>query len=232
MDRRNPKNRHTSDVLLKDKDQPLTVEQVMAGLMAPVEGTDGHAKAVVASEYLDHIDFRQQARFVVERCELRFLHRKIFHDPYILQNFDLVFFDCPPRLTTSTVNALIASDFVVVPTGLHPNDVDAVPRTLRWLEKLETQPAFRARLVAIILNRTFRKGTVQDLTGEEKFLKAKLEGQINPFVLTGGAVLNHVVANSTEVARSVHPPVPLGARPEGRVLYGDVAKELYDRIAR
>jgi cellulose biosynthesis protein BcsQ len=230
-DRRNPNNRNTSDALLADEGQPRTAEQLLAVLTVPVEGTEGRGKVIVADEHLDHIDFRQQARFAVERRELRFLHRKILHQPYVFQNFDLVLFDCPPRLTTSTVNALAASDFLVLPTGLHPNDVDAVPRTLRWLEKLQALDAFQARLVAVILNRTFRKGTVQDLTKDEKLLKNKLEALISPFVLTGGAVLDNVVGNSPDVARTMN-RVPLGATPEGLALYSDVAKELYVRIAR
>jgi cellulose biosynthesis protein BcsQ len=229
IDRRNPLNLNTSHFLLKDESQAQPADQVLAALTVPVEGTDGHAKVIVANEELDHIDFRQQARFVVERCELRFFHRKIFHSTHVLQNYDLVLFDCPPRLTTSTINALAASDYLILPTGLHPNDVDAVPRTLRWLEKLQALDAFQARLVGVILNRTFRKGTVQDLTTDEKLSKTRLELQIGPFVPTGGAVLENVVGNSPEVARTAAGGV---ARPEGLALYGDVAKELYMRLAR
>jgi hypothetical protein len=92
--------------------------------------------------------------------------------------------------------------------------------------------AFQARLVAVILNRTYHKGTIQNLTKDEKLLKNKLEGQISPFVITGGAVLDNVVGNSPDVARTASNRVPLGARSEGLALYTDVATELYIRIAR
>jgi chromosome partitioning protein len=166
LDYRSKANNRTSHLLLVDTAE--VPASVLPPLLATLDGSRGYGRVVVADEGLDHIDFRQQARFAVEHREVRFHHRRLLHDPFVFNQFDLVFFDCPPRLTTSTVNALAASDYIVIPTSLHPNDVDAVPRTLRWLDKLQEMPTFQAKLAGVILNRTYRKATLErGLTKDE-----------------------------------------------------------------
>jgi cellulose biosynthesis protein BcsQ len=223
-------NKNTSRVLLEDESLNTPCGQLLQRLMVPVGGTQDRAWAVVADETLDHIDFRQQARFAVENREVRFHHRKLFHDPFVFQQFDLVFFDCPPRLTTSSINALAASDYIVLPTSLHPNDVDAVRRTLQWWEKLHAIKAFQAKLAGVVLNRTFRRGTAEDLTKDEKISMEQLHRMIQPYEPTGGAVLRHVVPNTPAVARFAAGHTPLGANEQGYEVYGDTAKELLKRI--
>jgi len=227
---RSQTNNRTSHLLLADGNQSKAAAEVLAPLLAPFEGTGQCARAILADEALDHIDFRQQARFVVEHREVRFHHRKLFHDDYVFTQFDFVFFDCPPRLTTSTINALAASDFIVLPTSLHGNDVDAVPRTLRWLEKLKALPDFQPKLAGVVLNRTFRKGTVADVTKDEKPLFGILEQRAQEFLPTGNAVLRHVVPSSQDVARFAAGSVRLGTQPAGHSLYKGVAEELLQRI--
>jgi cellulose biosynthesis protein BcsQ len=56
--------------------------------------------------------------------------------PEIFQQFDYVLFDCPPRMSTACINALTCSDHVLVPSTLSQLDIDAVPRTLKWLHEL------------------------------------------------------------------------------------------------
>jgi cellulose biosynthesis protein BcsQ len=224
------KNKNTSRLLLVDENQAKPCEELLLTLMAPIEGTDRRGWAIVAHEDLDHIDFRQQARFAVERREVRFHHRKILHNPYVLREFDLVFFDCPPRLTTSAVNALTAADWMVLPTSLHPNDADAIPRTLQWLDKLQAVNSFQAKLAGIVLNRTFRRGTTADLTKDEQRVLAKLQQDIQRYVPTGNTVIEDVVPNHPDVARFAAGSVPLATHKEGREIYKRVAEELWKRM--
>jgi chromosome partitioning protein len=229
LDYRNKTNNRTSHLLLADTAEAPA--SVLPPLLATLGGSGGYGRVIVADEDLDHIDFRQQARFAVEHREVRFYHRRLFHDVCIFNLFDLVFFDCPPRLTTSTVNALVASDYIVIPTSLHRNDVDAVPRTLRWLDKLQEMPTFQAKLAGVILNRTFRKATLEKgLTKDEQVVLTPLLASVQKAVPTGGGVLTHAVPNSPEVARFANGSVPIGTQAEGRELYGDVAKELHQRL--
>jgi hypothetical protein len=82
----------------------------------------------------------------------------------------------------------------------------------------------------VVLNRTYRGGTVENLTKDERPLFDVLEQAAQKFLPTGNAVLRHVVPNSQDVARFAAGSVPLGTRPEGRRLYEGVAAELLQRI--
>jgi chromosome partitioning protein len=107
-------------------------------------------RVVVASDLLESEDYRLQAcYFVDDSHEIRFRFRAHLHSE-VFKNFDLVIFDCPPRLTTSAVNALTCSDFVLIPTKLDLGSIHAVPRTIGWLDKLQT--VFHGRIVGVVAN--------------------------------------------------------------------------------
>jgi cellulose biosynthesis protein BcsQ len=50
--------------------------------------------------------------------DIRFFLRSALHGVGIESHYQYVFLDCPPRLTTATINALAASDFVLIPVIL------------------------------------------------------------------------------------------------------------------
>ncbi len=228
LDRRS--TRRTADRLL----DPSTAENgaALTELFVPIKGTDRMGMTIVADEHLDQIDFRQQALYAVAGSEVRFFHRQLFHQKAVFDQFDLVFFDCPPRLSTSAINALAASDWVVVPTALDPNDIEAVPRTLRWLEKLQTQGHFdfHAKLGGIVINSTYRSGCIEQLTNNERLSLQGLRKTILKFSPTGDVILKHIVKDDNNVPQAAAQGMPYGAVKSGRELYRDVALELYLRI--
>jgi cellulose biosynthesis protein BcsQ len=108
-------------------------------------------RVVVSSDLLESEDYRLQARYFVDEAhEIRFRFRAHLHQEEVFKNFDLVIFDCPPRLTTSTVNALSCSDFVLIPTKLDLGSIHAVPRTIGWLDKLKT--VYHGRILGVVAN--------------------------------------------------------------------------------
>lgn len=52
------------------------------------------------------------------------------------QNFDVVIIDCPPRFSTSAINALCASSHVVIPTVPDLSSLDASSRFISMAEAL------------------------------------------------------------------------------------------------
>jgi len=74
--------------------------------------------------------------------DVRYLFRAAFHSPRFQREFDVILFDCPPRLTTACVNALACSDFVLIPVLLDKTSADAVPRLLKWLNQLRSCHVF------------------------------------------------------------------------------------------
>jgi cellulose biosynthesis protein BcsQ len=88
------------------------------------------------------VDEEERAKFAwlldPERRDVRYLFRSAFHAPRFQQSFDVILFDCPPRLTTTCINALACADFVMIPVLLDKTSADAVPRLLHWLNRLRT----------------------------------------------------------------------------------------------
>src|SRR5262249_12287855 len=63
----------------------------------------------------------------------RFLLRKELHLKRITNTFDIVLIDCPPLINVSCVNALAASDFVLVPVLPSAQSTSRVPTLLERL---------------------------------------------------------------------------------------------------
>lgn len=222
--------RRTADKLI-EANAEIASPEAFDRLLVPMSGAGNMGFAIIADEHLDHVDFRKQAVFAVESSEVRFEHRRLFHQRHVFDQFDFVFFDCPPRLTTSSINAMTCSDWIVIPTGPDPNDIEAVPRTLRWFDKLRTQAAidFHAQVAGIVINNTYHSGTIDNLTKQECNALQQLRQSIKQFLPTDAAILRHVVKDDNAIARSAE-SVPYGTTAKGHELFGDVARELYERI--
>ena len=54
----------------------------------------------------------------------------------------MVLIDCPPRLSTACINALAASDFILVPVLPDATSARSVPNLLRTLKRLRSEAIF------------------------------------------------------------------------------------------
>ena len=92
--------------------------------------------------------------------DVRLLLREALHDPSLSDKYDTILLDCPPRLTTGTINALAASDFVIIPVELDAiagsNPTPHLLRELRRLRSPERFPDFS--LLGIIANKVQMSG--------------------------------------------------------------------------
>jgi cellulose biosynthesis protein BcsQ len=144
------RKKKTAARLLDDK--PLAVVDLVHRVGHP-NLTGRTCDFIAADESLAEVETRAQARWLVTKTpDARFLFRQLFHSPEVLTLYDFVLFDCPPRLTTACVNAFGCSDFLLVPVLLEQGSVEALPRTLRWLQSLP-HVAGRARLLGVVANR-------------------------------------------------------------------------------
>jgi len=69
------------------------------------------------------------------------------------EHYDVVLIDCPPRLTTGCVNALAASDYVLIPVLLEKTSTEAVPRTLSWLKRFQAQVCTELNVLGVVGNK-------------------------------------------------------------------------------
>ncbi|MBR2586726.1 MAG: ParA family protein [Thermoguttaceae bacterium] len=220
----------TSRVLLsgaaKSKGQALAV---------PCVGS-GSVQVIPADDPLDGEDFRHQAMLALGIKETRFLYRRLLFKPNFMKQCDLVLIDCPPRLTSSTVCSLVASDYVLVPTAPDEFDFPAVQRTLHWIGNMRQALSLPVKLAGIALNRT-SKATA--LGAREEAIKTRLNRFVtndifNSFPDLRGAaapaVFDSYIPRRTGDNNSINgkPNTPLPGTTAD--WFHDLASELYERI--
>ncbi|MBQ6828232.1 MAG: ParA family protein [Thermoguttaceae bacterium] len=129
-----------------------------------------NARLIPADETLDDKDVRRLNELASRRLETRYYHRFWFHKPNVFEKYDFVFFDCPPRLTASSVCALVASDSVFMPTAPELFDVNAVSRTVNWFGKTRQNLNSFLEFGGAILNRTNNEKGLTPLEEKNKNL--------------------------------------------------------------
>jgi cellulose biosynthesis protein BcsQ/DNA-directed RNA polymerase subunit RPC12/RpoP len=140
------KMRHTTERLLDPQLNVVAFKQLLVGVNQAVNG-----RIVIADDSLERLDFQTQAKFFLKpEYDARFLFRKVLHQRELTDYFDVVIFDCPPRLTTSSVNALTTSDYVLVPTKLDERSFEAIPRTFAFLNRL--RPIAQPKIIGVVAN--------------------------------------------------------------------------------
>ena len=145
------KRKETAARLLDGDSDALLVSKLAHGIHHP-NLNEHTCDYIAADENLAEAELRAQARWLITRTpDARFLFRCLFHSQEVLNHYDIVLFDCPPRLTTACVNALACSDFLLVPVLLDQGSVEALPRTLNWQKRLSH--VTRARLLGVVANR-------------------------------------------------------------------------------
>jgi cellulose biosynthesis protein BcsQ len=71
--------------------------------------------------------------------EMRYNLAKLLHSQSVRDAFDLIIIDCPPRLTTGTIQALCASSHVLIPTILDRPSGESVVSFCSQLESMQKE---------------------------------------------------------------------------------------------
>jgi cellulose biosynthesis protein BcsQ len=106
-------------------------------------------------EEFDDVENRLMARWHAGLSEddVRYRLRHALHTRDLRDHYDVVLIDCPPRLTTGCVNALAASDYVLIPVLLEETSTEAVPRTLSWLKKFRDKVCAGLDVLGVVGNK-------------------------------------------------------------------------------
>ena len=110
--------------------------------------------APVHENFID-IENKLQAKWHVGLLDddVRFRLRGALHSHHLRDYYDVVLIDCPPRWSTGSVNALIASDYVLIPVLLEEPSTEAVPRILAWLKKFQEDCCPELSVLGVVGNR-------------------------------------------------------------------------------
>lgn len=111
--------------------------------------------------------------FLREGKDPRFLLRRELHLRKVTAHFDVVLLDCPPLLNVSCVNALAASDFLVVPTVPSKQSTDRVSTLMQRVKEIRRAVNPDLAVVGFFANRT-KNST---MTAEERDLMTALRNQ-------------------------------------------------------
>ncbi len=92
--------------------------------------------------------------------DVRFRLRGALHSARLREFYDIVLIDCPPRLTTGTVNALAASDYVLIPVLLEGTSAEGVPRILGWLKRFQEVSCLELNVLGVVGNKANPRNTL------------------------------------------------------------------------
>jgi chromosome partitioning protein len=133
---------------------------------APLEG----------SETLESVESLLMAQWLAKQevGDVRLYLREALHATSIRQQFDYVLLDCPPRLSTACINALAASDFLLIPVILDGTSTAGIHYLLRELKRFRTPNLFPDfSILGIVANRTVYR--LEELTGRQGYVWEVLE---------------------------------------------------------
>lgn len=185
---------------------------------------------IPADEGLAEAELRAQARWLVtQKPDARFLFRQAFHSPDVLDRYDYVLFDCPPRLTTACVNVLGCCDFLLIPMLLEQGSVETLPRTLKWLTDLPH--VTKARLLGVVANRVaMHKGKPIDAQGT---ILSYLPETVRRSGYEREAVFRAIIRNNrAKIEEAANYGCIAALDDEGLELFEDLAKEVEAGVCR
>ena len=74
---------------------------------------------------------------LLQTADVRYTLAKILHSDIVQRAFDLIIIDCPPRLTTSAIQAFCASSHLLIPTIFDRASAEAVVSLYEQIEALK-----------------------------------------------------------------------------------------------
>lgn len=141
--------------------------------IAPI--LDDQAGLVATSDKMAYAELNLTMHWLLRlgKRDTRFLLRRALHQKRITNEYDIVLLDCPPLINTGCVNALAASDYVLVPVMPSRKAAERVPQLLKTLRVLSSRINPLIQLLGMVLNRTYG----QNLTALEQDLWKQMQNQ-------------------------------------------------------
>ena len=173
------------------------------------------------SESLDELEQRHLIEMAFDQQDVRFLLRRVLHSNWFISRFDRVIIDCPPRLTSGSVNSIAASHFVLVPILPDVLSTQAAPRLIKRLETFrQNKVCPHLKILGIVANKAKNSN---GLSVKQKQRWNQLEKQVDGFHLFKSFIPERVSAN-------VDSDGPFEVPSELRGNFNDLANEIDSRI--
>lgn len=222
------KRHETARALLETHDEPAAdwLDRIIHPIDCMPADATGRCDIIGAWNDLADIEMREMARWMLDpEIDIRFRIRELFHTPEFCDRYDYVIFDCPPRLTTAAVNALAASDGVIIPIMLDWQSAAPILYMLRRLKDL--RPALGgSRVMGMVANQVRYNGgkPIQAMQAIFNEVCKRLDAE----QLTSADAFRVMVKAESEIAAEVNASRIAAAKPGLRPVF----EQLVDSIER
>lgn len=204
----------------------ITGEKIRAGLFDVFNCTHALKQVIHHTEFpfLDLIPSNVRSIQMEERLLQMAENRTILKNALreVRNVYDFIVVDTPPYLRGMTMNALVASDSVIIPVRSGHFSIDAVEKLmnfLEWLKKI-ANPTIKIEGLLMTMHESRTKAT--ELTVDE------LERLFGTHLFSTRIPKNSLLAESTFYGK---PAVCIDTRSKGALAYQELAQELLNRYA-
>lgn len=156
----------------------------------------------------------------------RFLLRRELQLKRITHQHDIVLMDCPPIINICCVNALAASDYLLIPILPSKQATSRVPVLLKRLKEFRENINPDLKIMGVLANRTHRS----ELTADETNRLSELRDQCRDGWGTDVPLFDTFIRQSAEIRTAEDEHRPLQAENETYALFEELAREVHSRL--
>ena len=189
---------------------------------------DGRSAIVPTTDRLAYAELNLTMQWLLRigKCDTRFLLRRGLHQRRVTSRYDVILLDCPPLINTCCVNALAASDYVLIPVTPSRKAADRVPQLLYTLKQLCGVINPDLLVAGLLANRTH--GTT--LTQKEQELWNTLQVQCKDQWEEPVHSFETVIRQSPEIRDNENEFQPVEEGSDMYAAFHRLAKELEERL--
>jgi chromosome partitioning protein len=116
------------------------------------------------------------------------LDKKLRHEKFIL-GYDVILLDCPPTLTTLTINAMFAADLILIPVTYAKDALEGVGDLFELLSEIKDGHDYRIQILR------------NQFDARKKTANGHVAEKLKPFI-NQGLVLNTIIRQDEEVNKA------------------------------
>ena len=142
-------SKHTAAQIIESA---IPIRNIAYSNCSIISNSETQAKEKLDS--LEEVEMRLMIEWMIRerKSDIRLYLREALHSLPSHHTYDYVLLDCPPRLTTACINALAASDYILIPVLPDTTSTRSVAHLLRTLKQL--QPVLpELEVLGILANR-------------------------------------------------------------------------------